>query len=56
VGFVIDKVALGQVFLEVPEFFPVSINLPWLTLLMYYLEDKQQAHWWPQLRDIVSPD
>jgi hypothetical protein len=30
VGFVVDKVALGQVFLRVPRFFPVNIIPPWV--------------------------
>jgi hypothetical protein len=30
VGFVVDKVALGQVFLWVLRFFPVNIIPPWL--------------------------
>jgi hypothetical protein len=29
VGFVVDKVALGQVFLQVLRFSPVNIILPW---------------------------
>jgi hypothetical protein len=33
VGFVVDKVALGQVFLEV-MFSPVNIILPWLSVLI----------------------
>jgi hypothetical protein len=32
VGFVVDKVALGQVFLRVLRFSPVSIIPPWVTL------------------------
>jgi hypothetical protein len=31
-GFMVDKVALGQVFLRVLLFFPVNIIPPWATL------------------------
>jgi hypothetical protein len=30
VGYVVDKVALGQVFVRVLRFFPVSIIPPWI--------------------------
>jgi hypothetical protein len=40
VGFVVDKVALGQVFLQLLWFSPVSIIPPWLSMLTYYLGDK----------------
>jgi len=36
-GFVVDKVALGQVFLQVLRFSPVSIIPPWLSILIYHL-------------------
>jgi hypothetical protein len=55
VVFVMDKVILGQVFLPVVPFFPVSIIPPWLYVLIYHLLDEQQARWWPQFRDILSP-
>jgi hypothetical protein len=35
VGFVMDKVALGQVSHQVLRFYPVSIIPPWLSILMY---------------------
>jgi hypothetical protein len=41
VGFVVDKVAMGRVFLWLLWFSPVSVILPWLT--MYLLGDEQQA-------------
>jgi hypothetical protein len=42
-GFVVDKVALGQVFLRVPQFSPVNIITPRLSTLKYHLGDEQQA-------------
>jgi hypothetical protein len=40
VGFVVDKVALGQVFYA---FFDVPVNIipPWLFILTYHLVDEQ---------------
>jgi hypothetical protein len=35
--------------------FPVNIIPPWLSTLIWHLGDEQNACWWPQLRDIVSP-
>jgi hypothetical protein len=35
--------------------FPINIIPPWLSLLIYHLGDEQQACWWPQFRDIISP-
>jgi hypothetical protein len=40
VGFVVDKVALVQVFLQVLQFSVVIIILPWLSMLIYDLEDE----------------
>jgi branched-subunit amino acid transport protein len=40
-GFVVDKVVLGQVFLQVLQFLPVSIIPPWLSILIHHLEDQQ---------------
>jgi hypothetical protein len=37
------------------EFFPANIISARFSMLIYHLWDKQQAHWWPQFRDIVSP-
>jgi hypothetical protein len=39
-------VALGQVFLQVLQFSPVSIMPPWLLILIYHLRDEQQTGWW----------
>jgi hypothetical protein len=41
VGFVVDQVMLGQVFLQVLQFSPVSILTPWLSILVYHLGDEQ---------------
>jgi hypothetical protein len=51
---VVDKVALGQVFLRVLRFSPVNI-IPPLLSNSYYLEDEQYVRWWQQFRDVVSP-
>jgi hypothetical protein len=40
-GFVVDNVALGLVFLASYSVFPVSIIPPWLSKLMYHVEDEQ---------------
>jgi hypothetical protein len=40
VGFVVDKVALGQVFLRVPRFSPVSITPP-MAPDSYHLAEEQ---------------
>jgi branched-subunit amino acid transport protein len=41
VGFVVDKVALGQVFLKVLQFSPAIIIAAWLSILIYHLGDEQ---------------
>jgi len=45
---VVDRVALGQVFLRVLWFSPVSLIPPWLSMLIYHLEDgcisERQSH------------
>jgi hypothetical protein len=43
VGFVVDKVAMEQVFLLVIFFYPVSIIPLWLSVLMYYLGNENTA-------------
>jgi hypothetical protein len=43
VGFVVDKVALGQVSLRVLWFSPLNINLSQLSVLTYHLEDEQKV-------------
>jgi branched-subunit amino acid transport protein len=53
--FVVDKMALGQVFLQVLQFSPVNIIPLWLSILIYHMGGEQQAHWWLQFRDVVSP-
>jgi hypothetical protein len=55
VGFVVDKVALRQVFVLVLLFSPVSIIPPQLSIVIYHLGDEQKARWWPEFRDIVLP-
>jgi hypothetical protein len=42
VGFVVDKVTLGQVFLQVVRFSPVIIFLTWLSILIYHLGCEQK--------------
>jgi hypothetical protein len=37
------------------HFYPVDIIPAWLSMLIYHLRNEQQARWWPQFRDIVSP-
>jgi hypothetical protein len=44
VGFVADKLALGQIFLQV-HWFPLSISF----------RPQLWPHWWPQFIDIISP-
>jgi hypothetical protein len=39
VGIVVDKMALGQIFLRVFQFFPVSIIPPWPSILI-------SSEWW----------
>jgi hypothetical protein len=41
---VVDKVALGKVYLQVIQFSPVNIIPPWLSILIYNLGDEQLAH------------
>jgi hypothetical protein len=41
VGFLEEKVALGQVFLQVLQFSLFNIIPPWLSMLIYHLEDEQ---------------
>jgi hypothetical protein len=54
VGFMVDKVALGKVFLQVLWFSPVSIIPPRLSITIDHLGDEQQVHWWPQFIAIFS--
>jgi hypothetical protein len=55
VGFVVDKVALGQVFLRVFRFSPVSIIPPSFSVRIYHLVDEQYFRQWQRFRDVVSP-
>jgi hypothetical protein len=41
VGYVIDTMALAQVFPLSTSIFPVNIILLWLSILIYYLGDKK---------------
>jgi hypothetical protein len=41
VGFVVDKMALGEVFLQVPLFYLVNIIPPWFSILIYHLQDEK---------------
>jgi hypothetical protein len=41
VGFVVDKVAPGQVFLRVLLFYPVNIIPPSFSILIYHSRDEQ---------------
>jgi hypothetical protein len=41
VRFVVDKVALGHIFLRVVLFSTVSIIPPWLFTLIYHLRDEE---------------
>jgi hypothetical protein len=41
VAFVVDNVALGQVFLQVLQFSLVSKIPPWFSILVYHLGDEQ---------------
>jgi hypothetical protein len=50
-----DKVTLGQVYLRAMLFLSVDIIPPWPSILIYHLGDKQQARWWSQFRDILTP-
>jgi hypothetical protein len=52
VGFAVNKVALGQVFLQVLRLFLVNNDLPWLSILIYHLEQwfSQIFFLWPHLR------
>jgi hypothetical protein len=44
VGFVVDKVALGQVFSKFLRFYyPLNTIPPWLSMLIYHLQDEKRA-------------
>jgi hypothetical protein len=46
---------IGTGFLRVLRVSPLNIIPPCLSILMYHLGYEQQARWWLQFRDIVSP-
>jgi hypothetical protein len=54
VGFVVDKLVLGQVFLRVLRFSPVNISFHRRSPNSYHLGDEQYVHQWQQFRDVVS--
>jgi hypothetical protein len=54
VGFVVDKVGLGQVFLQILWFSP-SVLFHRVFILIYNLGDEHLACWWLQFRDTVLP-
>jgi hypothetical protein len=41
VRFVVDEVALGEVFLQVPQFYLVNIITSWFSMLIYHLQDEK---------------
>jgi hypothetical protein len=43
VGFVVGRVALGQVYLRFLRFVPVNTISPWLSIFINHLEDKEKA-------------
>jgi hypothetical protein len=55
VGFVVEKVALGQVFLRVLRFSPVNIIPPSLSNSYHHQGDEQYVRYWQQFRDVVLP-
>jgi hypothetical protein len=54
VGFVVAKVALEQVFLQLLLFSSVNIIPPWLSMLTYHRGDEQYASWWSHPIDMNS--
>jgi hypothetical protein len=55
VGFVVDKVALGHVFLRDPRISPLNFIPPSFSIVIYRLGDETYVRLWQQFRDIVSP-
>jgi hypothetical protein len=55
VGFVVDKVALGQVFLQVLQFSPINIIPQWLIYSYITYGMNNNACWSLQFGDVVSP-
>jgi branched-subunit amino acid transport protein len=55
VGFVVGKMALGQVFYRALRFSPTNIITLWLSILIYHLGNEQYTCQKPHFGDIVSP-
>jgi hypothetical protein len=55
VGFLVDKVALGQVFLRLLLFSPVNISFHRRSPNSYHVGDEQYVRQWQQCRHVVSP-
>jgi hypothetical protein len=55
VGFVVDEVTMGQVFLHVFWFLPLNVFPWWLSILVCHLGEEKSVCWWPQFRDMISP-
>jgi hypothetical protein len=36
------------------QFCPADITPPWFSMLIYHLQDEQQARLWPEVKDTVS--
>jgi hypothetical protein len=54
-GFVVDKVALGQVFLLRSLVFTCQYHaIMAFHTYIYHLGDERLACWWPQFRNIIS--
>jgi hypothetical protein len=53
-GFMVDKLALGQVFVRVLRWSSVNIIPPWFFILISS-GGEQLACWWPQFNDVISP-
>jgi hypothetical protein len=51
----VDRVALGQVFLRVLRFYSVNIIPLSFSILIYHLGDEQYIRYWQQFRDVVHP-
>jgi hypothetical protein len=54
-SFVVNKEAVGQVFLLVLRFYPLNIIPLWFSLLASHLGEEQKARWWKQFKGTVLP-
>jgi hypothetical protein len=52
VGFVVNKMALGQILFKSLDLLSVSFHHD---SILIYLGDEQQVHWWLQFRDSLTP-